>query len=360
MNTMISVPGEKHEPSNRTFQGIPGIESTASGRLYAVWYGGGNGEGPDNFVLLSISDNGGISWGDPIRVIDPEEKNIRAFDPALFCAPDGRLFVFWTQCCSEKKGDIFDGRHGVWISVCDEPDAPAGELVFSAPRRICDGVMMNKPAVLADGTWALPVSLWNVNHERCPEDLAGAKMVVSTDGGVTFTERGSVRIPADEASFDEHSIYEKDAGTLAMLIRTKHGYYEAFSVDQGYNWSAPVPSAVTGPNSRAFIGRLRSGELLLIRNDSSCRRGNMTAELSRDNGKTWYARILLDPRCETSYPDAAQLPDGRIAIIYDFNRYHGGYILCTVLDEDDIRAGKLTGSNSRAASLVHVLPHCIR
>ena len=44
------VPGEIPENSareTRPYQGIPGIEAGKDGSLYATWYAGGKGEGPD-------------------------------------------------------------------------------------------------------------------------------------------------------------------------------------------------------------------------------------------------------------------------------------------------------------------------
>ena len=36
---------------------------------------------------------------------------------------------------------MFDGRAGVWMSVCERPDDP--EPTFGPPRRIANGLMLN-------------------------------------------------------------------------------------------------------------------------------------------------------------------------------------------------------------------------
>ena len=104
----------RHRAAARVYQGIPGVAVTEKGRLFAVWYGGGRGEGPENYVMIALSDDGGRSWGPEEWVADPPAKDVRAFDPALFAAPDGTLWCFWTQCRSAGLEDIFDGRSGVW------------------------------------------------------------------------------------------------------------------------------------------------------------------------------------------------------------------------------------------------------
>jgi len=47
---ILTVPCPEYDSSTRQWQGIPGIERAPNGRLWAVWYSGGEGEGPDNYV----------------------------------------------------------------------------------------------------------------------------------------------------------------------------------------------------------------------------------------------------------------------------------------------------------------------
>ena len=52
----------RHRAAARVYQGIPGVAVTEKGRLFAVWYGGGTTEGPENYVMIALSDDGGHSW----------------------------------------------------------------------------------------------------------------------------------------------------------------------------------------------------------------------------------------------------------------------------------------------------------
>jgi hypothetical protein len=52
-------PGTKYADSARMFQGIPAIERSANGRLWAAWYGGGVTEDRHNYVMLVTSDDDG-------------------------------------------------------------------------------------------------------------------------------------------------------------------------------------------------------------------------------------------------------------------------------------------------------------
>ncbi len=340
----------------RPFQGIPGIERAANGRLWATWYGGGTDEGPDNFVMLATSGDDGATWSDLLLVIDPPGV-VRAFDPCLWRDPQGRLWLFWAQGVT-----LWDGRAGVWAIVTDEPDkeTPA----WSKPRRLCDGIMMNKPTVLPDGTWMLPASIWSMPSIRPPGPeyvidntaTTGSWVVASTDEGKTFTPRG--RSDVEGRQCDEHMIVEKNDGTLWMLVRTKYGIGESISRDGGVTWSKGAPSkTVTHIDSAArfFIRRLASGNLLLVKHapPSNHGRSHLTAYLSNDDGISWHGGLLLDERTGMSYPDGVEAPDGTIYVIYDYSRHDAREILMATLTEDDVVAGKCASPRARLRVLVN-------
>ncbi len=302
--------------------------------------------------MLAFSDDGGKTWSDTEWVIDPPECKVRAFDPTLFRSPDGRLFWFWAQVETREEYEPFDGRAGVWYSVCENPEEPVSSYRWSEPQRICDGIMMNKPTILSNGEWALPVSVWAYPRLWYPEKI-GAKIIISEDNGKTFYERGKIILPGELAHIDEHFFYEwKDQKTLVLQVRTYKGYYFALSNDRGISWSELQPSSFITSSTRAFARRLQSGRLMVIYNEDPAIRRNFTVALSDDDGATWPFKLLLDPRHDTSYPDMIQGADGSIYIIHDCARYRGGYILLSRLTEADIEAGRLVDPDSFAAQII--------
>lgn len=350
----------KHAAQNRRFQGIPGLEITPSGRLWATWYGGGRGEGPENYVVLSTSTDGGGTWSEEL-VIDPPQ-NVRAYDSTLWIDPQGRLWWFWAQCASVEVKDsyaVYDGRAGVWAVVAEDLERP----LWSAPRRIANGVMMNKPSVLSNGEWALPTAVWNDvgNGTALPELLHErfSSITISADQGGTFTRRGGADVRY--RSFDEHMIVELKDGRLWMLVRTEYGIGQSFSKDGGISWTPGYATPLGGPGSRFYIRRLRSGRLLLVNHvaeyEHPTERRNMTAWLSEDDGKTWKGGLLLDGRKDVSYPDGTQTADGTIWIIYDHARYKGGDILLARFREEDVLAGICVSSEARLRIQVSRYPY---
>lgn len=355
----------KHARKNRTHQGIPGIVRSPGGRLFAVWYAGGDTECCENYVMMVASDDNGKTWSKPLYVVDPPSASVRAFDSTLWLSPEGKLYWFWAQGCGGKSGEweIYDGIAGVWYSVLENPDDPPEDFRFTPSVRITNGIMMNKPTVLKDGTWCLPISLWTGNYRK-HESLgvvSGCWMWVSTDNGKSFQPRGRVDMRHVDGGvcFDEHMFVEHEDGTIQILIRVNKGVAEAFSYDMGFTWTAPSLShSISGPSSRFFIHRLKSGHLLLVNNDITQlpagvrRRERMTAYLSGDDGKTWPFQLLLDERIGVSYPDGIVDDDGLICVIYDRDRRAGGNILMARFTEKDILAGKLVSRKSALKILI--------
>jgi predicted neuraminidase len=334
-----------------------GIERTPKGRLWACWVAGG--DSPKAFFVLATSDDDGETWSKPRLVVDAHSKNLpldrSVLVGNLWTDPLGRLWLFFDQSM-----DMFDGRAGVWTTVCDNPDAE--QSAWSSPRRIWHGVMLNKPTVLSTGEWMLPISLdqregfgpfKGLFKELDP--LRGANVFVSTDQGATWQRRGAAVFPTPD--WHEHMILERKDGTLWMLARTAKGIMQSVSTDGGKTWSAPsFPDGIRHPVARFHIRRLASGRILMVKHgetmDSHEGRSKLSAWLSEDEGKTWLGGLMLDERSGISYPDAVQAPDGTIYLSYDRNRATDGEILLARFTEKDILAKTLVGSKSKLKMLI--------
>lgn len=349
---LIAPPGAEFADTERRWQGIPGIERAPGGRLWAAWYSGGDGEGPGNCVVVATSADDGRSWSSPALVVRHPHPEARAYDPALWLDPAGRLWLFWAQ-----SRYFFDGRAGVWAVCTDHPDSAAP--AWSAPRRLANGVMMNKPTALTSGEWLMPAAVWICTPHNRPELAAEqfSNVYASEDQGQTWVRRGGADVP--DRRYDEHMVVELTDGRLWMLVRTIYGIGQSFSADRGRTWTPGEPSAIPGPNSRFFIRRLRSGRLLLVNHYRFTKRSHLTARLSEDDGRSWGDGLLMDERAGVSYPDAVEAPDGRIFAIYDHNRgdrYAIGddkEILLATFREEDVLAGRPITGDCRLRQLVN-------
>lgn len=334
-------PGEAYGSEARKYQGIPAIERAPGGRLWAAWYAGPVFEDQYNYVVAVTSGDDGATWSDLKLVFDPDgDGPLRASDPCLWLDPTGKLWLFfWLD------------RGGVTVTMAINTENPDAETpVWSKLRPLFPGVMLNKPIVTENGEWLMPAAMWN--HDN------SCRVMVSKDGGETFSLRGAANVPVDRRQCDEPMLAECGDGSLLLLVRTKtHGIGRAVSRDGGHTWTE-VEDDLPNATSRFNLRRLRSGNLLLIKHgaldERLAQRSHLTAYLSDDDGATWKGGLLIDERATTSYPDSAsQGADGVIHVIYDWNRFNEKNILMSTFTEEDILAGAFVSPAGRTRVLVN-------
>jgi len=359
---VLSHIGPNHVKSSRGAQGVPGLERTAQGRLWASWYTGKGKRGVESsssYIVLATSGDDGQSWSE--KLVVQARRFVHTYDPCLWIDPQERMWFFWAQ-----SAGVQDGRMGVWAIVTQDADSETPK--WSEPRRIANGVMLNKPTVLSSGDWLLPIGLWRDNtnvpnvkfdaEKLAPYTTAmlthdlgeerGSNVYRSADQGKTFQRIGQVCIPGTRV--DEHMLVERGDGSLWMLLRNTGGIAQSVSTNGGKTWSigSIYMKGRTFRNKRFFIRRLQSGAMLMVRNNSTDgERSHMTAFVSDDDGATWNGGLLLDQR-ESSYPDGVQAEDGAIYIIYDHQRYTlnragrkgVGSVMMAKFHEKDVRAGR--------------------
>ena len=251
--------GQKYLP----FAMAASMESTSKGRLWTCWAGGQ--DGPNAYLLASYSDDQGKSWRDPVFVIDPQAQGLKMGTRlgSFWCDPKGRLWLFFHQSVG-----MFDGSCSNWFVRCDDPDAE--KPVWTDPVYIGFGASLNKPFVRKNGEWILPVSLWERWHIDKPfadcyrelDAVRGANVFVSDDEGASWRYRGGIIFKY--SCFNEHSVVEKQDGTLWMLSRGMKAAFQSSSADGGKTWQ-PHTTFFPHVNSKAVFRRLQSGNLLLIR-----------------------------------------------------------------------------------------------
>lgn len=361
--TSVCVPGAFHRAEIRAHVGIPSVAiSPVNGRMWATWYNGQHrGEDYFNYVSLVTSADGGKHWKE-VLIADPDEDGPkRSFDPELWIAPDGRLRWSWTErMCDPTKGDP---TKDYGLDIGDEKTDVVKMATLSAEKEPClpvdvvdvgRGVMMCKPIVLKNGEWLMPLAHWYEEPSSC--------FYVSKDGGRTFDFRGGVTLPKEFRRFDEHQAVVRDNGDLAVFVRSDWDhdgktFYPLMSVsrDGGKTWEAPVRASYHHTSSRVFVTRLQSGNWLLVKNgpvDKNVGRRELSAYISKDEGRSWVGGLMLDERQGVSYPDGQQLADGSIVVVYDRNRMDDKEILFSVFTEKDVLERKDVSGRVRLKNVI--------
>ena len=339
----ISDP-EDSRLKDRKFEQVPAVGATADGKqVFVAWYSGGAVPGPGNYVTLSVSQDSGNTWLNDQLVVYPTDQSYRLFDPAIWRDNTGKVYLFYG---SAKNSLIWDGFGGV-NSVEIKWDGK--KIANSKPIRISDGVMSNKPVYLPSKNIALfPVYIdkplpGTKSEKAFPQNgvFIYSKDFSKSPNKLQLSPYASIQIDEDLRIHDEPQVVEiSEMGESLSMLRTTKGIYYTRSNDFGKTWSQLQPFTASGPttSSRFYLGKLSSGNLLLVSNNSTTR-NKMTAFLSKDGGKTWPHRLLLDARENVSYPDADQTNDGNIHVVFDRERTGARDILYCRFTENDILNG---------------------
>ena len=109
-------------------------------------------------------------------------------------------------------------------------------------------------------------------------------------------------------------------GRVLMWIRNSTGHiYKCYSSDRGETWSKPEPMELQSPVSPQSIKRHpKTGDLILVWNNSPDKRYPLTAAVSRDEGEDLeaHARPGYDPGHTFAYTSIEFLKDRALFTYY--------------------------------------------
>ncbi len=134
-------------------------------------------------------------------------------------------------------------------------------------------------------------------------------MIISDDLGRTWSE--PYMVDADNDDNDEPDICLLGDGSLLCVMRSNRGdctMWQSLSRDGGRTWSKSAP--IGFPGHAPYLLRTTSGVLLCAH-----RLPGTSLHYSLDDGKTWSENVEVD-RVGGAYPSMAEMPDGRILIVY--------------------------------------------
>ncbi len=296
------------------------IAETPAHTLVAAWFGGTQERAPDVTIWVARQQEG--QWQKPVCVADgvqPDGTRYPTWNPVLFQAPGGDLFLFY------KVGPSPQSWWGMVVTSTDDG------RTWSAPRRLPEGILgpiKDKPVVLADGSWLSGSSVedpvggqglaWHLHFELSP------------DRGISWTRTADVASPVGLAAIQPTILFHKD-GRLEALARTQQGALAmTWSRDQGRTWSGLAAIDLPNPNSGIDAVTLKDGRQLVVYNHAghfpdqpgSGPRWPLNIALS-DDGVTWRPALTLEdkPLPEGyAYPAVIQTDDGLVHITYTWDR----------------------------------------
>lgn len=305
-----------------------------NGDLYLVYYGGQGEYAIETGVFGSRRKKGSKDWSPPVRIAHDPFRSIG--NGVVWEAPDGVVWLFYVV----RFGDTWSNSR-VQAKVSHD----MAETWSDASMLVLDEgtLVRNRPIVLDNGDYLLPL-YHETGHDTEatgpdsysfflryePKKKAWARTMPIR------SPRGNIQPAVVQLSGKDLVAYCRRGGdyrpeTIGYIVRSE-------SHDGGRTWSEGKDSAFPNPNAAVDFLRLKSGNLLLVYNDSMSRRTPLTLALSPDQDRTWpIKRNLREGDNDFGYPIAFQSADGRIHIVYTSDRR--SVVNHAVLDEDWLSQG---------------------
>lgn len=326
---------------------IPGIVVTGRGTVlvYGEARKSDRGDWSSIDIVMRRSTDGGVTFDAPRRIAGvpgPHKKNPVALAQNL-AKPDDITY--------NNPVMIPDVRHPGTVHMLFNIEymrafyqrSDDDGVTWSKPVEITSAFEPFRPEyewkVLATGpghgiqlrTGRLLVPVWmstgTGGHAHRPSVVA---TIYSDDQGKTW-KRGAIAIPHTEEWVDpsETALVELRDGRVMLNARTESARGRrlvAVSPDGAQGWSRPVfDPALPEPVCFGSLVRHPKAGILFVNPDNpdDHTRRNVTVRLSRDEGKTWPARRVVEPG-GSGYADIAVAKDGTVLTFYERNAQVNG------------------------------------
>jgi predicted neuraminidase len=289
------------------------ITQVDNGDLIIAYHGGSGEYDDDTAVYATRLRAGETKWSAPKVIADTPFHGDG--NPVIWQGPDGMVWLFYVvrygKTWSESRIHCKVSRDGA--QTWSDPFVLAFE----------PGMMVrNRPIVLEDGDYLLPIY-----HEKGNNPELVAPESTSLFLRYHPKTREWSRTPPIRSRLGniQPAVVQLTADHLVCYCR-RGGDYEgrpdgylvqSESRDGGKTWAAGRDSAFPNPNAAVDFLKLKSGNLLLIYNDSMKDRTPLTAALSTDGGKTFpYRRNIQEGPGDFAYPYAVQTRDGKVHVVF--------------------------------------------
>lgn len=290
----------------------------AGGDLYLVYYGGKGEYATDTAVFGSRKPKGEGRWSDPEVIARDPFRSVG--NAVVWRAPDGLVWLFYVV----RYGETWSTSRIQFKVSADDARTWSDASVLT----LREGMMVrNRPIVLADGSYLLPVYHETGADTESVGPDSTSRFLRFDPESKAWEELGAIRSPRGNI---QPAVVELEPGHLIAYCRRGGGYrpdekgyiVTAESRDGGRTWTEGTDSPFRNPNAAVDLLKLQSGNLLLVYNDSFHGRSPLALALSTDGGATWPVRrdLVSAPDGDFAYPILFQADDGRIHLIYTSDR----------------------------------------
>ena len=212
-----------------------------------------------DIAALYSDDNGQTFPGEPeILVPASAHETLNLMSPSLLRLQSGRLALFYL-CKIAPYSEYY-------MRLANEDESAFGEPVKCLPFGEQSYNVVNNARIvqLSNGRILIPAARHNMmtdeNGKSEPDYFAHCRVFGSDDNGASWKDlSGLIRLPDpgySETGLQEPGLVELPDGRIYQYFRTDRMFqYESFSSDNGENWTKPIASRFTAPESPMLISR---------------------------------------------------------------------------------------------------------
>lgn len=352
-------------PPNRWHNHAPSIVECPNGDLLACWFSGSGEREADDVQILGARKRANCPrWSQPFLMADtPDYPDC---NPCLFIDPRQRLWLMWITILNHRwEGSLLKYRRTRAYQRRLTPHWQDSEVFHISPdakfvakveayvqrqrERLAQVPSEYRPRFEA----YLERLLRYANDElsrrlgwmtRQPPLILGNRLwlplysdgfdcsliAISDDGGDTW--RLSEPILAPGAI--QPALLKRKDGALVAYMRDNgpppNRVWTAVSHDEGFTWSEPVKTPIPNPGSSVAALALRTGEWVMVCNNTEHGRHQLALLVSTDEGQRWHTAHYLEQdfsgEGRYAYPTLIQAQDGTIHVVYSHATERGSTI----------------------------------
>lgn len=329
------------------------IVECPDGSLLASWYEGETDKSEDVHIQAARLPKGAKKWSKSFTIADT--PTLSDNNPCLFIDGKQRLWlIYYTLLGSpEEAWHTAFIRYKIstnyakmpysiqWDIEQDLPVKPVG--LPKAVKNFCDiAARENDPKLielceisrsklksqlnrkLGWTTRSRPVILSSgeILLSMASETFKLPLMAITVDGGETWTFSNI----AQGYGVIQPSVIEKKDGSLLAFFRDTtptHRIRISTSFDRGKTWTPIETTALPNPGAAVEVLRLKSGNVILVYNNTTeGPRNSLAISMSDDECNEWkWTRYLerTEGEARYDYPSAIQTTDGKIHVTYSYD-----------------------------------------
>ncbi len=307
------------DKDHKFIHGVAIIEH--DGVMYANWASSPLHENSvDETLRGKRSKDGGKTWSE-IETVAPGFEGNDCHSHASYLVHKNELWTFSAR---------FDGVHRSHF-----PNLKAEAFVLNKQTD-----KWESRGIVMDNCWPYdePVLMENGNYITGGQDKKGLPVVAISQGGDLTKMWNTVMIPHPKElgpRFAETTVWVEGKEVMAVIRGGGNTAWIAISKDYGKNWEQARPSNLPMPRSKAYFGKLSTGQLYLVSNLKN--RDSLVISVGKPGQKTlskmWRIRHGSSkpvPRfkghakgAEWSYPYAHE-HDGKLYIVYSIGKEECG------------------------------------